>query len=80
MIEVYVSVGEDGYIQEWCKVGVNDDLPERFIKILADEKLMYNDSAKVVDGIAILDQQKQQTIREGNKELIEQIQEEIEAL
>ncbi|KGL45071.1 hypothetical protein EP56_05805 [Listeriaceae bacterium FSL A5-0209] len=80
MKEVYVSIGKDGYVQEWCDVGANDNLPERFIKILADGQLMYSDSARVVDGIAVLDKQKQQTIREDNKELIEQIQEEIEAM
>lgn len=71
MKDIYVSVGEDGYIQEWCNVQGNDDLPERFFKIKADEKLFYNvDAVKIVDGIAVLDKERQQVVMVENGDLI----------
>lgn len=30
MREVYVSIGENGYVQEWCDIEGKDNLPERF--------------------------------------------------
>ncbi|EUJ44415.1 hypothetical protein [Paenilisteria rocourtiae] len=82
MREVYVSIGENGYVQEWCDIEGKDNLPERFFKVKADEKLIYNvDAVKIVDGIAVLDKKEQQNVMIANGDLINrQIQEEINAL
>lgn len=79
MKDVYVSVSDDGYIQEWCDVDGNDNLPDRFFKIKADEKLIYNvDAVKIVDGIAVLDKKEQQKVMIENGDVINQIQEELD--
>ncbi|RQW65782.1 hypothetical protein DUK53_14290 [Listeria sp. SHR_NRA_18] len=81
MKEVYVSLSENGYVQEWCDIEGNDNLPERFFKAMADEKLIGNvDAVKIVDGIAVLDKKEQQNVMVENGDLINQIQEEIRTL
>ncbi|MBC1420078.1 hypothetical protein [Listeria fleischmannii] len=74
MVQAFVKVTDDGYVTEWSlsrQIG--------FQQIETEESLISNiDCVQVVDGVAILDEEKQAKVRIENKEILERLKKEQE--
>ncbi|MBC2190545.1 hypothetical protein [Listeria booriae] len=73
MVKAFVKIGADGYVNEWVAPKAEDG----YILVESDESLVTNiDCVKIVNGVAVLDKEKQEELQEGNKELLEQLEKE----
>ncbi|MBC2004629.1 hypothetical protein HCA78_12665 [Listeria booriae] len=73
MVKAFVKIGVDGYVNEWVAPKAEDG----YILVESDESLVTNiDCVKVVNGVAVLDKDKQEELQDDNKELLEQLEKE----
>lgn len=73
MAKAFVKIGADGYVNEWVAPKEEDG----YMLIESDDSLVTNiDCVKVVNGVAVLDKEKQEELQEDNKEMLEQLEKE----
>ncbi|MBC1231482.1 hypothetical protein [Listeria booriae] len=73
MVKAFVKIGADGYVNEW----VAPRLEDGYMLIESDDSLVTNiDCVKIVNGVAVLDKEKQEELQEENKEMIEMLERE----